>query len=153
MYICENFRVKVYDKDLNFKYSFGDTEKTLSSPVDIANDSKNGLYITDDKKNAVVKFQWSETGPPSFQQNIGCNVLQQPSSVTVDSHNYIYVIDERRTIFFFQHAGEFVKEIASGFSWAPRAMCCANKTSGCSVLYVADCVSDVNVWKCNIQYS
>lgn len=156
VHVCDyhSSRVKVYDQDFSFKYSFGkDPRQTLFGPVHIANDSRNDLYIVDNRKMAVVKFQWSENGPPIFDQNIGHDELQQPSCLTVDSHDYIYVIDEQRKIIVYKATGKFIMEILSEVIQAPRAICCIKGPQGSSTLYVSDEDSEVSVWKCNIEYS
>ena len=164
VYVCDNgnCRVKVYDQELNYKYSFGGRESeehfdetTLFGPAAIAGDSKDGLYVADNKKMAIVKFRMKDNDPPVFVRNIEHKSLQMPSGITVDSYDFIYAIDRlSKCILVFQPTGTLVREFANDkLLRAPQAIYCVKGRPGLCVLYVSDADIEVNVWKCEIKYT
>lgn len=165
VYVCDhgNCRVKVYSQKLDLLYSFGERKKedvfeeqNLYGPVDIAGDSQGGLYVADDKKNAIVKFRLREKGllQPDFVRNMVHKSLKMPTGLTVDSYDYIYVIDKlSKCIIVFNPTGSSLDVYDIKCMLAPQAICCVQGPEGSSVFYVSDMDSEVNVWKCNMKYS
>lgn len=165
VYVCDNgsCRVKVYGTDLVHQYSFGSRsreerfdEQTLYGPVDIAGDSKNGLYVADNKKMAVVKFRLREQGriPPECVQNIAHKQLRMPSGLTVDSNDFIYVTDKlSNDIIVFDSNGLHIAMLNTKMMHSPRAICSEKGQGESTVLYVSDNENAVNIWKCTIKCS
>jgi hypothetical protein len=163
VYVCDNgsCRVKVYNKSLQFQYSFGDRKKdqpfekqTLYGPTDIAADSTDGLYVTDNKKMAVVKFKIEPDNPPTFVLNMGQKTLRMPSGIAIDAKDFIYVTDRlKNCIIVFHPLGPCICEIGKKCMQSPRGITCAPPTAKRPSLYVADYNDDgVNVWKFIIDY-
>jgi DNA-binding beta-propeller fold protein YncE len=163
VYVCDNGsgRVKAYDHDLKLRYCFGDRLKeepfekqTLFGPTAIAVDSKNRLYVTDNKKMAVVKFQAMREDQPIFIQNMGKRNLRLPSEIAIDGDDHIFVSDRlKKCIVVFHASGNWVTDIGMQILQFPRGIACSVQGPAL-YLYVAEYNKDalVNVWKLEIEY-
>ena len=160
VYVCDNGsgRVKVYDKTLDLKYIFGDRlkeepfeNKTLFGPTAIAGDSKNNLYVSDNKKMAVVKFRARPGCEPTFATNMGQQCLRMPSEIAIDNKDIIYVTDRLKTcIVVFGPSGDWLTDMKVIGMQLPRGLAFDPKGPH---LFVADYKdTSVNIWKLKIAY-
>ena len=70
----------------------------LSSPLDVAVDSRNKIYVTDANNNRIVKydahgFQEATWGAPGLEQGSDNGEFRRPTGVDVDRDDNIYVVD------------------------------------------------------------
>ena len=118
VYVCDkdNHRIQVFDRDLQFKSSFGERGDDLSNfhyPQDIDFDSQGNIYVADCGHYVVKVFNKDF----EFQRSIGGEGrgkghFHYISSICIDRQDYLYVTDKTwNCVQVFDPAGEFVMQI------------------------------------------
>ncbi len=91
---------------------YGDDEgdKQLGGPTDMAFDSNDRLYITDESNHCVVVYdsagnyhgKWAEEG-------VGEGQLRGPSGIAIDSEDNVYIVDQyNNRIQKFTNSGQYI---------------------------------------------
>ena len=149
LFVCDrnNYRVQVYDTDLNFLDSFGTrgSGEGEFSPSDISTDRDGCLYVTDYANGCVQVFQFSQSDsfPRSFSVSFlrsfskrgrGPGELSKPGSIHVhNEHVYITEWGSPR-VSVFTTSGEFASSFTVGQSRCVRGI----TTDRDGYLYVCD---------------
>ena len=97
-----NYRVQVLNEDLSFSHTFGKKgtkQGQFLRPYDVAFDSEEMVYVTDEERGDIQKF----TLQGKYIHAFGSEVLRNPTSICVDSNDVIYVADnsQRAHVFMF----------------------------------------------------
>ncbi|HPG57455.1 MAG TPA: NHL repeat-containing protein [Candidatus Wallbacteria bacterium] len=112
-----NNRIQKFDRDANFVMAFGGEGKTLgrlNSPLGIAADRSNYIWVCDTKNDRVQKFDTNgnymlEIGGFGY----GSGKFNEPVDVGIDSKNNIYVLDSGNArITKFDEYGNIAGEIS-----------------------------------------
>ena len=106
-----NDRIKIYDKNLVFKKSFG----TLDTPVSITSDGNN-LYVSDSNNHRIVVYDRNLNLNFIFGSNgSGNNNFNAPKGIHFDKQEkFLYVVDVGNTrVSQFQNTGSTLKFIDS----------------------------------------
>ena len=106
---CDNYRLQVFDLDLNFIRSIGSCGKGRDSPFDIKFDSTGNMYIADYWNNRVQVLDSSGHFIRLFGQE-GEGRLIGPASVFITDHDqYVYVSDNmKHHIVVYTSSGQYV---------------------------------------------
>ena len=144
--VCDNSscRVQILNLDLEYQDTFGDGKNTeqqhLYGPIDIASDSKDFIYVTDDRIKSVVKFHIRSNGKPVYDTKFGSEHLSKPAGIAISSNDRIFVADKGENgILEFNTDGQFLRFVAKGSLRGVRAIACRDDS-----LYACD--EDGNVW-------
>ena len=118
VYVCDkdNHRIQVLDRELQFKFSFGERGDEVSNfhyPQDVDFDSSGNIYIADCGHYVVKVFNKQF----EFQRRVGgegCGrgAFHYISSICLDKQDFLYVADKTwNCVQVFDPAGQFVMQV------------------------------------------
>ena len=143
LFVCDrdNYRVQVFDTDLNLLHSFGTrgSDEGEFSPSDISTDRDGCLYVADYANGCVQVFSQSGSFLRSFgKYGSGPGELSKPRGIHVhNEHVYITEWDSPR-VSVFTTSGEFASSFTVGQSGCVRGI----TTDRDGYLYVCDPLSN-----------
>ncbi|MBI5666282.1 MAG: 6-bladed beta-propeller [Nitrospirae bacterium] len=84
LFVVDNFYrlVHVFDEDAGVYYTFPDDETSLTSPIGIAIDGKDTIYVTDSKEAVIKVFK---AGGKKYSGEIGRGLLERPTGIAFNA--------------------------------------------------------------------
>ena len=128
LYVCDsgNYRIQVFDLDLNFKRSFGrkGTGKgQFDFPSDVDFDASGNIYIVDCRNDRIQVFTSSERHIHTIGNQRHCPIkLDHPLSLLMHGH-HIYVTNRyKHNVVVISVSGEIIATFGDGYLNYPEGI-------------------------------